>query len=402
VLPRIDMPEIDFGISPYLDQEIPDLHERLGELRETRGVAYLRMGAQEHAYTILRYRDVRFAVKDEQYFSKAQAFRRLTFPIMGPNMQGYDGPRHTQLRRRVSPAFRRALVPSYIEPILRPVAESLVDDFATRGECDLTAEFTKQYPLRVTSRLLGIPPDDEESMSRWAVALIGVDLCEDSFAAKREFTDYVLPLLEERRRRPGEDLLSTLVHEEIDGERLSDEDILGFLRLLYPAGVDTTWLAMGSLITAVAARPEIHDRLRASAREREWAVEETLRWESPVGLEPRLVLKDIELSGVRIPAGEMVRLSLPTANRDPEQFPDPHTWDLDRRPSTHIAFGLGRHFCLGAFLARAELQVGLEVLLRRLPRLSLREPPRMVGCILRGPDHVRVEWDAGQREPGRG
>jgi hypothetical protein len=177
---------------------------------------------------------------------------------------------------------------------------------------------------------------------------------EDGVRAREEFTEYVVPLLDERRKHPGEDLLSGLVREEIDRDGLSDEDVLGFLRLLSPAGVDTTWLGMGTLLSVVGARPEIHDRLRASAEERHWAVEETLQWESPVNLEPRMVIKDVTMSGVLIPAGTMVRLSLPTANRDPAEFPDPHTWDLDRHPTTHIAFGLGRHFCLGAFLARVE------------------------------------------------
>jgi cytochrome P450 len=140
--PTVDAPEIDIGIFAHLGQEIPDLHERLAELRETRGVAYLRMWPEEGVYTLLRYADVEFPVKDEDYFSKAEAFRPLTFPLMGPNMQGYDGAEHTKLRSLVSPAFRRTIVPRYIEPIIRPVAEELVDAFVHRGECDLTVEFT--------------------------------------------------------------------------------------------------------------------------------------------------------------------------------------------------------------------------------------------------------------------
>jgi cytochrome P450 len=388
----IDMPEVDFGISPYVGQEIPDLHERLAELRAKRGVALLRMG-DEGVYTLLRYRDVEWAVRDELRFSKSEAFRPLTFPIMGPNIQGYDGDEHRRKRALVSRAFRRSAIPHYVEPILRPIAEGLVDGFAPRGTCDLVAEFTKQYPMRITNRLLGIPPDDEERMTRWAVALIGLDVGPHTFQAKQEFTDYVRPLIDERRTHPGDDLLSTLVCEQVDGERLSDEEVLGFLRLLFPAGVDTTWLAMGSLLTAVASHPECHERLRTSEEERAWAVEETLRWESPVGLEPRMVLADVEVSGVKIPARTLIRLSLPAANRDPQEFPDPHRWDVERRPRTHLAFGLGRHFCLGAFLARAELSVGLEVILRRLRNLRLTEPPRMLGSVLRGPAQVHVRFD---------
>jgi cytochrome P450 len=128
--------------------------------------------------------------------------------------------------------------------------------------------------------------------------------------------------------------------------------------------VDTTWLTLGSLMYAVLEHPEVHGRLLEDETERAWAVEETLRWESAVGTEPRVTIQDVVVSGVEIPAGELVRLCIPVANRDPAVFSDPDRWDLDRRPSNHIAFGLGRHFCLGAFLARGELQVALEVLLR--------------------------------------
>jgi cytochrome P450 len=393
VLPDEEVAEIDFGVSPYEGGEIPDLYEHLAALRENRGVARLRMGP-DTGFVLLRYRDIYDAIRDETRYSKSEAFRPLTFPFMGPNIQGYDGAEHTVKRGLVSPAFRRTAIPRYIDPILRPTAEALVDDFIHRGEADLMVDFAKKYPMRITNQLLGIPDGDEERMTRWAVAMIGLNIGEETFRAKAEFTEYIEPLLEERRSRPGDDLLSALVTQEVDGQRLSDEEVLGFLRLLFPAGVDTTWLALGSLMFAVLDNPQHHERLLHDADERAWAVEETLRWESPVGLEPRMTLADMEVSGVEIPARSMVRLCLPAANRDPDEFPDPDRWDLDRRPTTHIAFGLGRHFCLGAFLARAELAVGMEVLLQRLPNLRLAETPRMVGLILRGPEHVRVAFDA--------
>jgi cytochrome P450 len=217
---------------------------------------------------------------------------------------------------------------------------------------------------------------------------------EGAIRANAGFTEYVTPLVDARRAHPGDDLLSALVTGEVEGQRLDDEEVLGFLRLLFPAGVDTTWLTLGSLMIAVLEHPEVHARLLADETERAWAVEETLRWESTVGTEPRVTLKDVVVSGVAIPAGEMVRLCIPVANRDPEVFPDPDRWDLDRRPRNHIAFGLGRHFCLGAFLARAELAVALDVLLRRLPNLRLVEQPRVTGVVLRGPRQLRVAWDA--------
>ena len=159
--------------------------------------------------------------------------------------------------------------------------------------------------------------------------------------------------------------MSAIVTEEVDGQRLGDDEVFGFLRLLFPAGVDTTWLTLGILMGAVLQQPvSVRDRLLASSEEREWAIEETLRWESTTGSEPRVTLEDVVLSGTEIPAGKLLRLAVPVANRDPLVFEDPDQWSLDRRPTNHLAFGLGRHFCLGAFLARAELNVALEVLLR--------------------------------------
>jgi cytochrome P450 len=232
-------------------------------------------------------------------------------------------------------------------------------------------------------------------MAGWAVAMLDIAANPaGAIRANAEFTEYVTPLVDERRAHPGDDLLSALVTGEVEGQRLDDEEVLGFLRLLFPAGVDTTWLTLGSLMIAVLEHPEVHPRLLADEAERSWAVEETLRWESTVGTEPRLTLEDVVVSGVTIPAGELVRLCIPVANRDPRVFPDPDRWDLDRRPRNHIAFGLGRHFCLGAFLARAELAVALDVLLRRLPNLHLVEQPRVTGVVLRGPRELRVAWDA--------
>jgi len=149
-------------------------------------------------------------------------------------------------------------------------------------------------------------------------------------------------------------------------------------------------LSRGSVCSEGSHRPATANR----PKKRSWAIEETLRWESTTGTEPRVSLQDVVISDVEIPAGEALRRAVPGANSDPDMFLDPDRWDLDRRPSNHIAFGLGRHFCLGAFLARGEMQVALEVLLSRLPNMRLLEEPCISGVILRGPASVRVAWDA--------
>ncbi|HET6736062.1 cytochrome P450 [Mycobacterium sp.] len=385
----VDDPELDL-----MSQDIPDFHTRLAALREEKGVARLPMGGGV-VTSLLRHADIADAVRDDTRYSKSGVFRPATFPFMGPNIQGYDGHEHVVKRALVSPAFRRGTVPSYIEPILRPIAEELVTRIASNGSAEFMAEFAKWYPMLITTRLLGIPPDDEPMLTAWASKML--DLLHDPEGvqqANAEFTHYVTPLIDHRRAHPGEDLLSAIATEEIDGQRLSDEEVLGFLRLLFPAGVDTTWLSLGSLIYAVLQHPELHARLRAEKTERDWAVEETLRWESPVAIEPRLTLTDVAPCGVAVPAGQMVFLVIPAGNRDPAVFSDPTRWDLDRRPSKHIAFGLGRHFCLGAHLARVEMEVALDVLLQRLPNLRLVEEPAIGGVVLRGPKELHIEWDA--------
>ncbi len=388
------MTEVDDD-ADYNDPDITGYWQRLAPLREELGVARLRFG-DTAGWVLLRHADVSMAFRDETRFSKGAALKPITFPMMGPNIQGYDGHEHTVHRSLVSPAFRRTAIPRYVEPLLRPTAEELAAEIAPLGEADLMATFAKRYPMRIITELLGIPRQDEDRMAAWAKAMLNmINDPEGTSRANTEFTEYVAPLVEERRSGPGEDLLSAIVNEEVEGQRLDDDHVFGFLRLLFPAGVDTTWLTLGSLMTAVLQQPvEIRGRLLESETERAWAIEETVRWEGTTGTEPRLTMEDVVIRGREIPSGELLRLAVPSANHDPRVFDDPDRWDLDRRPTNHLAFGLGRHFCLGAFLARSEMNVALQVLLRRLPNLRLVEVPEIYGVVLRGPRSVKMQWDA--------
>jgi cytochrome P450 len=378
----------------YNDPDLIGYQDRLRSLRDTKGVARLRLGSMT-SYTLLRYADVRNAFFDRSRYSKSLALRDVTFATMGPNIQGYDGEEHLIKRGLVSRAFRPRTVRDCVEPLLRPIAEELVDELASLGAADLMAGFAKRYPLRIITQMLGIPREDEDRMADWAHAMLRTMI--DPGAGRRaneEFTRYVAPLVEQRRIDPAEDLLSTIVTEEIDGQRLGDDEVFGFLRLLFPAGVDTTWLTMGTLMIAVLEHPEVHQRLLDNEEDRAHAIEETLRWESTTGTEGRTTTQDVVCSGVEIPAGELIFLAVPVANRDPEAYDDPDRWDIDRQPKQHVGFGLGSHFCLGAYLARAELCTGMEVLLRRLPNLRMLERPPIQGATLRGPRKLPLAWDA--------
>jgi cytochrome P450 len=287
---------------------------------------------------------------------------------------------------------------SYVEPILRPLCHELVDRFAARGAADLVAEFTKGFPLAVIARLLGLPVEDEAMFSRWAMALISYAfLPEEAMQASERFNRFLAPLIEERRRQPSDDLLSMLATAEVDGVRLTDEQALSFVRVIFAAGTDTTYNAVGSLLHALLTNPDALERVTADRDLLPQAVEELLRWNGPIGVLPRILPADTEHLGHHMPAGSTILVGLASANRDPDVFADPDAFDLDRNPQGHLAFGFGQHFCLGAHLARAEMVVALDVLLDRLADLRLTAEPRFVGSVIRGPETLPVEFAVRRR-----
>ncbi len=378
----------------YADPNLIDYQGRLAHLRDTKGVARLRLGSRA-GFMLLRFNDVRNGFIDSRRFSKSLALRPATFPVIGPNLMGYDGEEHRIKRGLVAGAFLPRAIRHAIESLLRPTAEELVEEVASLGSIDLMTSFAKRFPLRVITRMLGIPHEDEDRMASWAYAMLRT-LTEPDKArrANEEFTRYIVPLVERRRVDPADDLLSTIVTAEVEGQRLDDDEVYGFLRLLFPAGVDTVWLTMGSLMVAVLEHPDVHQRLLENEQDRARAVEETLRWESATGTEGRTTTEAVVCSGVEIPAGQLIWMSPAVANRDPLKFDEPDRWNIDRPAGQHVGFGLGSHVCLGAHLARAELNVGLEVLLRRLPNLRMIERPPICGTTLRGPQQLKLAWSS--------
>jgi cytochrome P450 len=306
---------------------------------------------------------------------------------------GYEGKEHDMHRNVVARQFTKRRAGEYIESLLEPQAASIIDEFCSRGHADIMAEFGQKFPLAIIGGLLGIPIGDWEMMSEWASELILGHDPDTKKQAARDFREYLTPIIDERRAKPGDDILSLLANGEVDGESLTNEHIMSFMLLLFPAGADTTWLGIGSMMAAVLGTPGAADRLIAEPNLRYWAVEETLRWTPPVSLLPRIVTRDVELRGTTIPAGSMTMLGIIAANRDSRRFDDPDQWIVDRQPNKHIAFTFGEHFCLGAHLARAEMRAALDALLERLPNMRLVEEPRYWGASVRGPDAVRVEYD---------
>ena len=281
--------------------------------------------------------------------------------------------------------------------LVEPVIETLLDAIAPAGRADLVDQVTSKFPVQVICGIVGVPTKDHEQFNDWAMRInYGPLYPEEGRAASQAMRDYLEPLVEARRTEPTGDLLSELVHAEIDGARLTDEKIYGFLRLLLPAGAETTYRAFGSCLLALLERPEAMSRVLADRSLVPAAVEETLRWETSVTMVARVATTDIEIGGCPVPAGSSVSIINGSASRDEARWADPGEWDLDREPQQHMAFGTGPHQCLGMHLARMELEVGINAVLDRLPNLRLdpdAEAPTISGYAFRGPQELPILFD---------
>ncbi|HZO09848.1 MAG TPA: cytochrome P450 [Myxococcota bacterium] len=390
--PAPEYPHLDFAWD-----EIPDLHAVLADLRQRLAVAPVRF--HEHtAFLITRYPDLLEALSDDEIFPSAAAYLRHSGPVMGKTIQCMAGQEHRRNRALVSSAFRPKLMRSFVESFLTPVAHKLVDEISARGEADLVRDYTTRYAFTVIARLLDLPPTDFADLKRWGDGLLEFPWNpEVALAASREFTDYLKPVIDARRRAPGEDLLSSLATAEVDGERLTDEEIFSFARLLFPAGADTTYRGLGSMLFAVLTHREVFEGVRAEPARIPEVVQESLRWEGPTALLPRFAPQDVVWAGVPIPAGSEVIFGITSGNRDARAFPEPDRFDPERKPTNILSFGHGLHFCLGSHLARREMEVSLQVISERLPDLELVDPARVTiaGTVLRGPKSLPVRFKAG-------
>jgi cytochrome P450 len=346
-------------------------------------------------FFVYRYDDVLEVLRDGERFSSAHITELIMGEVMGRYiLVGMDDPGHRRYRALVSTAFRRGALARWEAELIEPVAGELIDRFAGRGRAELVREFTFPYPTKVTAGLLGLPGEDYQQFQRWSTAILSVHRKRDqAIAASAQVQDYLAGILGERRREPREDLISDLAHAELDGERLTDEEIFSFLRLLLPAGVETTYRSTGNLLFSLLTRPGQLDAVRADRSLVGQAVEEALRFETPLLNATRLAVRDTVLSGVPIPAGSTLILMLGAANRDQARWPDPDRFDIFRDPKVHISFGQGPHICLGMHLARAEMRVALSLLLDRLPRLRLDPDggdPHIRGQVFRSPTSLPV------------
>ena len=294
---------------------------------------------------------------------------------------------HLKYRRLATPAFRSRAVERMEAQGISELARELLEALPDEGEIDLVSAFASRFPFLVISRVLGIPTDQEDQFVGWALGILRFD--QD---CARQFTDSMLPVLEERRRQPREDVLSGLLHASIDGQSLTDEEVLSHIRLLFSAGGTTTHDALGNLLYALLLHPGELEAARLDHAKMPLMVEELLRWEPPVALLPRLCLTGTTLAGVSIPPESPVLFAIAAANRDPGVFENPDRFDSGRRTRDKLTFGQGSHSCPGLHMARANIRIAAQAILDRYSRMELineaEAQPR--GTTLRGPRSLEV------------
>ncbi|MHB1518748.1 MAG: cytochrome P450 [Acidimicrobiales bacterium] len=348
--------------------------------------------------TVLGFDEVVQVLRDNDTYSST-VYEGVMGAVMGRTILQMDEPDHRVHRAMVSPTFRSKILEQWEDGLVRCVVDELVDGFAGEGRADLVQEVTFNFPVQVIAHILGLPRSDFPQFQRWAIAITSVAAnWERGMAASEELRCYFADVLEERRRHPAGDLISELAAVEVEGRRLDDEEIYSFLRLLLPAGVETTYRASGNLLYGLLTNP---DQLAAVTADRSLlaqAFEETIRWEPPVTVILRRATRDTELGGMPVEAGADVGLLLGAANRDERKHSDPDRFDIFRLSKQNVGFGFGIHVCLGMHLARMETRVAMNALLDRLPGLRLDPEPgqdlHIKGMAFRSPIALPVAFSS--------
>jgi len=337
-----------------------------------------------------------------QVFREADSFNSHIYDVtiglfLGPTILAMEGEPHRKHRNLVSSAFKRKSLVHWEPDVVRPICNRLIDEFIEAGSADLVAGFTFEFPTRVISRLLGLPEEDLPWFRQRAIELISYTVnYQRAFSASAALKDYFLAQMDERKSHPTEDIIGDLVTAEVDGEKLSDEAIYSFLRLLLPAGLETTYRATSNLLYLLLTHPEQFAALQADHDLISPAIEEGLRYETPLTTVQRTAIRDTEVAGVAIPAGAVVDVCIGSANRDEARWERAEEFDIFRKWIPHITFAAGEHTCMGLHLARMEMRVAMECLLERLGEITLvtDDNPHIYGQPFRSPRSLPVTFTA--------
>jgi cytochrome P450 len=344
-------------------------------------------------YLPTRYEDVRAVAYDTEHFSSRRVVVRETPPprVPAPPITS-DPPNHRPARMVLLPPFTPDAIKK-LEPRARAIANELIDKFIDRGGCDAAVEYAQEIPVRVIAHMLGLPEDDGDLYRQWIKAILEDGITDNSvlMSAVGEMTHYFMGHVFERMEKPGDDLISYLVTAKFNGEPMGEEYAVGALRLLLIAGIDTTWSGIGSCIWHLAKTPADRRRLVKDPALMTTAIEEFLRAYAPVTM-AREVTKETKINGCTFKPGQMVMLSFPAANRDPEMFEDADKVIIDRKENRHAAFGLGIHRCVGSNLARMEMTVAVQELLKRIPEFGLDGEVTWSEGTVRGPRRLPIRF----------
>ena len=323
-------------------------------------------------YFPTRYGDIRDVAYDpERFSSRRVVVREGDYRVNSPPITS-DPPEHRPMRMVLIPPFTPQAV-AKLEPHTRSVCNELIDRFIEQGRCDGAVEYAQHIPVRIIAHMLGIPAEHGDQFRTWITMALQEGITNQAALkqAEEEISAYFTEQITKRRGQPEDDLVSFLIKARLpDGELFSDREVLGALRLLLIAVIDTTWSAIGSSIWHLSTHRSDRERLVREPELIPTAIEEFLRAYAPVTM-AREIVEDGELAGCPMRKGEMVLLSFPSANRDPQKFSDAGSVRIDRKENPHVAFGLGIHRCIGSNLARMEMRIALEEWLKRIPNFEL-------------------------------
>ena len=348
---------------------VPDPHPLYHRIREERPALYV---PARDLWVLSRHADIQAAVRDPATWSSAEGVVPNAFVPENPTLITMDAPAHTAMRNAVGRAFTPRRIEA-LAPRIRAIAQELLEAIPPAGEAaevDAFEAFTDPLPLLVMAELLGVDPEERAMFKRCGDAIVYASDTppEQLRAAEAELTEYLSRVFAQRRQSPRQDLISVLLHASDEGAALPENDLLGLCFLLLVAGTETTTSALGNALLLLDQHPESRTQMTREPQTLRSACEEILRFDPPVQGLSRVAKRDVALHGETIPEGARVHMLFAAANRDPRVFSEPDRFDIARKDNHHLAFGFGVHFCLGASLARMELQIGVEEFLRHAPR----------------------------------
>jgi cytochrome P450 len=379
----------DFGDAMMPEGGLPE-----GEDLELLGS--LNLEEEVTVFTAYGFDAVQQVLKDGDTFSSA-GYADVMGPVFGHSILEMDEPEHHTHRGLVQQAFSRKAMETWERELVRGVVDEMLDEIIDDKRGDLVRSLTFPFPVLVIARMLGLPREDLPAFHRQAVEMISAGFEFDrAIAASNALYEYFCAIIADRRQHPSTDVISVLVQAELEGQHLDDAQICSFLRLLLPAGAETTYRSSSNLLFGLLSNPEQLDALRADRGLMPQAIEEGLRWEPPLLGIMRTATRDTEVDGMAIPKGSIVAVNIGSANHDERYWDNAEEFDIFRPPRQHLAFAWGPHMCLGLHLARMETRVALTQILDRLPNLRLdpeAEAPFITGAVFRAPNSLPVIWD---------